>query len=205
MIRAARAAAILVGLGSSGCFGSAPDLQYYQLVPAVSAAPRAPSELVIAVEPFEVDAAYDDERIVYRPSPYRLSYYHYHRWSSTPGVQIADFLRAAYERSGLFRQVGSDVDPGTRLLVSGRVSAFEEVDESETSWVGRVRLDLLVRDVESGELLLAQAIEETEPLADQHPEGLARALSAALSRVALRTAPLLVELAQRAERRAGAQ
>jgi hypothetical protein len=46
-------------------------------------------------------------------------------------------------------------------------------------------------------VLWSEQFEETEPLAIQSPEGLARALSKALDRIANRTVPVVALLAER--------
>src|SRR5687767_11118118 len=97
--------ALVLLVAVAGCAGKMPETRYYQLAaPAKRTAP-AGTAAALAIEPLETDPAYDDERIVYRLTPYRLDYYNYHRWSSTPGTLIADFLEHTFERSGQFRSV----------------------------------------------------------------------------------------------------
>lgn len=189
-----RAAAIALALAA--CAGKVPETRYYQLAaPAAGPAPAATGELVIAVEPLSADDAYQDERIVYRTSPYRLDYYHYHRWSAAPGVLIAGYLEQALERSGRFRAVVRERGGDADVVLGGRVIAIEEVDESRARWIGRIALELTLEDARTGEVLWTGELAETEPLAAQSPEGLARALSAALGRIAARAIP---EIAARA-------
>jgi ABC-type uncharacterized transport system auxiliary subunit len=183
----------------AACAGKLPDTRFYQL--ASTAGPRgAPAtqsprgDLVIALEPFETDSGYDDERIVYRATPYRLDYYHYHRWSAAPGVLVGNFFEQALERSGRFHSV---VRSGVPLVVRGRVRAIEEVDHSKTRWVGRIVVDLALVDTATGATLWTEDFEETEPLRVQSPEGLAQALSIALGRIAAAAAPAIADHAGR--------
>ena len=173
------------------CASSIPDTHYYDLA---AAAPRraAASDVTIAIEPLDVDAAYDDERIAYRESRVRLDYYHYHRWSAPPGVLVANALERAREASGRFRAVVRDQSAGAHLVLGGRLVALEEVDVSKHRWVGRIALELHLRDADTNEVLWSADLEEREPLRAQSPEGLARALSRATARVAARIAPALV-------------
>jgi hypothetical protein len=60
--------------------------------------------------------------------------------------------------------------------------------------VGHIVLELTLSD-RSGRVLWSQQYEETEPLPAQSPEGLARALSAALERIARRAVPAVSALA----------
>lgn len=167
------------------CASTPPATHYYQLVvlrPHARQASRMPVGL--SIEPLAVDAAYATDRIVYRRSRYRLDYYHYHRWSSAPSLELTDYLRQAYARTGHFTLVTSQPmgEPGTATL-TGRILALEEVDESETRWVGRVALELALFDGTNAEPLWSESFVEQEPLDEQSPEGLARALSIALDRV----------------------
>lgn len=195
-----------LGLGLAGallaaCAGKLPATRFYQLAPSPAAAgaaggggsaagPGAPRDgPVLSIEPLTVDDAYQDERIVYRTGPYRLDYYQYHRWSSAPGTQIADFLEQVLERSGRFRAVVREAADGADAVLGGRVIALEEVDESPTRWLGRVTLELTLRDVQTGAVLWTDRLTGTEPLPTQSPEGLARALSVAMDRIGRRVIP----------------
>jgi uncharacterized lipoprotein YmbA len=181
---------LLVLLVVVGCGGSPPpQTHYYQLAaPTGGAGARGATTLI--VEPLATDAGYDDERIVYRPSPVRLAYYDYHRWSAPPGELVAGYLERALERGGRFRVVRAPTSDASAIL-TGRVVAIEEVDESPTRWLGRLVIELVLTDVATGTALWSEQFEETEPLRVQSPEGLARALSTAMSRIVRRATPPL--------------
>jgi cholesterol transport system auxiliary component len=177
--------------------GSVPTTRYYELVPPTGE-PSTDAALVIAIEPFEADAAYDDDRIVYRANAYRLDYYHYHRWSSPPGVMVAGFVERALEQSGEFRAVVREGTNRAAAVLGGRVVAIEEIDRTASQWEGRIALELTLTDPTSGEVLWSEQYEEREPLAQQSPEGLARALSDATARITARAAPEIARAARRA-------
>lgn len=185
---------VLVVLLLVACGGKLPETRYYQLVAPASAS--RPGDLVIGLESFETDSGYDDERIVYRTTPYRLDYYQYHRWSAPPGVMIGNFLEQALERSGEFRSVTRESERAP-VVIRGRVLAIEEVDTSKTRWLGRIVVELTLGDSKTGAVLWSEQFEETEPLRTQQPEGLAQALSIAMTRIAKRATPSIVELAKR--------
>jgi uncharacterized lipoprotein YmbA len=198
IVLATAAAAALAA--AAACGGKVPQTRYYQLAapaaaPVAVAAADAPAgrgELVIAIEPLAADEAYQDERIVYRTSPVRLDYYEYHRWSAPPGVLIAGYLEGALERTGRFRAVVRELSAGAHVVLGGRVVAIEEVDESPTRWLGRIAIELRLEDARTGAMLWIGKLAETEPLAEQSPEGLARALSVAMERIAARAIPEIV-------------
>jgi len=183
------------------CGGSVPETRFYELAPPTPVELRG--DTTIAIQTFDTDSAYDDERIVYRTNPYRLDYYQYHRWAAAPGVLVGNYLERALEHSGRFHAVvrGGDAP----LQLGGRVIAIEEVDATTTRWVGRIALELTLTDTRTGDVVWSEQIEETEPMPMQKPEGLARALSTALGRVADKIAPAIEHAAakQVASRRSG--
>jgi uncharacterized lipoprotein YmbA len=192
----------LAGAVLSACGGKVPETRFYQLAAPTAKAPAADGakdgDLVLVLEPLSVDDAYQDERIVYRTSPYRLDYYQYHRWSAAPGTLIADYLEQALERSGRFRAVVRESTESAPAVLSGRVIALEEVDESPARWLGKVTVELTLKDAQTGAVLWTDQLAETEPLPAQTPEGLARALSAAMDRIAKRAIPEIAERTQQA-------
>ncbi len=186
---------VLAVLALPACGGKLPETRYYQLAaPAPSAASHG--DAVLVLETLQTDAAYDDERIVYRTNPYRLDYYNYHRWSAAPGTLVGNFLETAFERTGKFRAVVRELAPNAAVILGGRVVAIEEVD-SPAQWTGRLVVELTLTDSRSGEPLWSEQLEETEPLAARSPEGLAKALSIAMTRIAQRAAPIVADLADK--------
>ena len=192
-----RLALVLLAVAAlSACGSKLPETRFYQL--AEPAGKPAPGEgVAIVVESLTTDSAYDDERIVYRVTPYRLDYYNYHRWAAAPGTLIANYLERALEKSGRFGAVTRELNPAAPVALGGRVVAIEEVDQTKTKWLGRIVVELTLTDRATGEVLWAEQFEETEPLAMQSPEGLARALSAALERIANRAVPIVSMLAEK--------
>ncbi len=182
----------------AGCTGAKlPDTRYYQLAAPASA--KIGGDLTLVMEPLTTDQAYDDERIVYRATPYRLDYYQYHRWSAAPGAMIGNFLEHSLEHSGRFRNVTRDMSPDAPAILGGRVVAIEEVDTSKGHWVGRIVIELTLTEVKTNRVLWSEQYEETEPLQNQNPEGLARALSAAMERIALKAGPAIEQHAHESQ------
>ena len=174
--------------------GSSPQTRYYQLAMPGEEAEQS-GQAILAVEQLVADAAYAEPRIVYRESPYRLDYYHYHRWSAPPGVMVSDYLRMAYRQSGRFRAVVSGYTPDATAILTGRIMALEEVDVADGEWLARVRLELHLRDARTGDLLWSTTATEEEPLRSRTPEGLAQSLSDAMGRIVAETAPAIAEVA----------
>jgi ABC-type uncharacterized transport system auxiliary subunit len=180
-----RLAIILILASCAG--GKTPETRFYQL--AAPAGPDGLGDLTLVLEPLTTDQAYDDERIVYRTTPYRLDYYQYHRWSAAPGTMVGNYLENALERSGKFRAVTRESSAEAPVILGGRVVAIEEVDKSKTQWVGRIVVELTLTEAHSNKTLWTEQFEELEPLRVQTPEGLAHALSVAMGRIAAKAAP----------------
>ena len=191
---------LVLVLALAACSSKTPDTRFYQLATPQQRAPKI-GDVTIVVEPLSTDPAYDDERIVYRANPYRLDYYHYHRWSAAPGMMIGNYLEEALERSGRFRAVTRELTADAPVVLGGRVVAIEEVDRSKTQWLGRLVLELTLTDTTTNRVLWTEQYEETEPVTTQTPEGLARALSVAMNRIVAKAAPVIE--ARAAERVAG--
>ena len=183
-------------IAAAACGGSTPQVRYYQLGTPPAQAAKSTGDKVLVVEALASDGAYDDERIVYRNNPYRLDYYNYHRWVATPGVLVGGYLEKALSRTGNFKAVLREQTADTSLVLGGRINAIEEVDRDPKHWVGRISLELTLTDPKTGDVVWAQPFEETEPLPVQNPEGLARAISIALDRIAQRAAPQIAEHAE---------
>ena len=180
------------------CGGKLTETRYYQL--AAPAAKPPGGDLLLVLETLTTDAAYDDDRIVYRTTPFRFDYYQYQRWSSAPGVMVGNYLEQAFETSGRFRGVVREMTPDAPVVLAGRVLAIEEVDRSSTAWLGRVVVELMLTDARTSEVLWSAQLEETEPLPQMTPEGLAQALSIAMSRIAAQAIPVVAELTERQAR-----
>jgi uncharacterized lipoprotein YmbA len=177
----------------AACTGTVPDTHYYQLAPTTAATPPH-GDRVLAVDSFTTDGPYDDERIVYRTTPYRLDYYQYHQWSAAPGAMIGAYLRDALARTGAFHAVVRDSAPGAGLVLGGRIIAIEELDQSPSHWVGRLAIQLTLTDAKSGNAVWTQTYDETEPLQTRTPEGLASALSIVMTRIVPRVVAAIAEL-----------
>jgi ABC-type uncharacterized transport system auxiliary subunit len=187
---AAALAAVLLGGGCLGGLGgdSAPAVRTYALSgPGPAASGRGRGALSIAVEELHADAPYDQRRIVYRASRYRVDYYDDDSWVAAPGVMVADSLRRAYQSSGRFAMVLSEPAADTAAILGGRVVAFDEVDEGARR-VAHLAVELELRDAETGRMLWSRRAEERIAMTAATRDALAAALSKAVARLAAATA-----------------
>jgi ABC-type uncharacterized transport system auxiliary subunit len=186
-----RFAIVALSIACAACGGTLTETRHYQLAQPEGKL-RGGNDILV-LESLTTNAAYDDERIVYRTTPVRLDYYHYHRWTSSPGAMVGNYLEQALETSGRFRAVVRELTPDAPVVLTGRVLAIEEIDRSATQWLGRIALELVLTDAHTGALLWTEQIDETEPLRQRNPEGLAAALSIAMSRIVAHVVPTIAE------------
>jgi ABC-type uncharacterized transport system auxiliary subunit len=188
--------------------GSPQQIRHYQPQVAtqqVASANKPPSEVILAVEDFSAGTAYDEQRIVYRADAYKFDYYHFHRWAAPAGQLVSDALREVYRDTGAFKAVVSSYATRADVVLSGRVIALEEVDKSKKEWLGRVHLGLRLRDAKTGELLWSETLRIDEPMKEQDPDGLAAAVSRALTSVGLDTTDTIVEYGKDSVRQSTSQ
>lgn len=187
----------------AACSGSVPQTRYYQLASPAPASGAETGGSVLAIEPLVTEGAYDDERIVYRLDPVRFDYYAYHHWSTTPGAMVGGYLQQSLARSGKFRSVVRDTTKDTSVVLGGRVTAIEEIDESKTRWIGHLAVELTLTDAKSGEMLWSHPYEQREPLTAQTPEALARAIGVAMDHIITDATPAITDLADKQARARG--
>lgn len=179
----------------AGACGSTPEVVHYRLQLEPTPAQSTPDhKVVLGLEQFTVDAAYDENKIVYRSSAYQLNYYFYHRWAAMPGLLVTDSLRRGYSQSGHFDSVTSGQVARSDIVLSGHVAAIEEVNLSDQEWVGRVVLELRLRDMATGTALWNEVVEEQVALEERTPAGLANGISKALTRIVDHTAPRFAQM-----------
>lgn len=181
----------------SGC-RSTPSVQHYQMSLETqqdklgeARDTNQSARITLGVDDFTSESAYNDVRLIYRKSPYRLDYYHYHRWSAPPSMMITDLMRVGFERTGAFKAVTTGYGRGVDAVLRGRVVAIEEVDESDKAWTARITLDLWLEDGRSGEVIWSSVMTRTREVETLNPEGVAIALSHVLGDLVVELTPLL--------------
>ncbi|MFZ6180938.1 ABC-type transport auxiliary lipoprotein family protein [Nannocystis pusilla] len=191
------------------CAPTVPTTRLYRVnlptTPGVAPWPCEPeARASLLVRDMRVAGAYDDARMMYRESEYRLQRYDYHEWIVPPGELVSDALRDGYAASGWFARVEREPDASIDAELHGRVLAIEEVDLTETRWAAHLRLELELFDARTHERLWARDYDLTRPLAERSPDGLAAAISAGLREVIDASAPSLGAASSRSCARAGA-
>ena len=128
---------IFVGCGG----GREPATKYYKLdipMAPVSAGQSAPVSL--RIEPFRAAALLRQDRIIYRPSPFEVGYYQYHRWAEPPNDSITKAMAEQLARSSIFQSIEiSDTGERTGYVLRGTIDRLQEVD-----YTGQVEVQVSV-------------------------------------------------------------
>ena len=173
------AALLLLSLG--GC-GKVPPSHYYTLESSLPAppAPAVTTGVEIAVTRFRANQGLSQDRLMYRPGPYRVDFYEYHRWVDTPPDLVTQNLVSHLRRSGMFRSVtGTRGASRADYLLRGRVEHLEEVD-SAGSVSARVGLSVELVEVKTRTRVWAGEGSHEAPVGERSVEGVVRALNECL-------------------------
>lgn len=166
----------------AGC-GSVPETYYYMptypMVTPVNA--HAPLDIVLGVEKFQAEVVYNDDRIIYRESPFEVKYYYYRRWISEPRHLVTEKALAHLKHSGYFRDVVAypsliKLD----YLLRGRVLAFEEWDENKSMY-GKVAFTVELLKPTQDAIIWRATFEKMTPAAKPVPVAVVEAISKSLS------------------------
>jgi uncharacterized lipoprotein YmbA len=159
-----------------------PEVHYYALALTVPEAPARATKTSLVVRPFTARDPYNQERFVYRASPYQLDFYHYHRWAASPAEQVTDWTRRYLRGSGLFARVFPTADGNADLAVGGVVRQIEEVDRAE-SWEAVLSIDFWLARADQRSPLWFQAYTATQRAAKRNPAAVAEAMSRNLENI----------------------
>jgi ABC-type uncharacterized transport system auxiliary subunit len=121
-----------------------PQNRYFTMAYTVLPSPEKPAPIPIAVRlrQLEISPAYDQERIVYRYSPYEFMYYDYMLWAVKPQKMLTDLIVRHLEQENLFETIAREL--GERrpdYELSGTIDAIEELDAGD-EWSAHLNFTL---------------------------------------------------------------
>lgn len=190
---------LLLWLGA--CGGAVPATHYYLL--AHAEAPRPAGQLKLVIDELEAEPTYQERRIVYRDSPYRIDFDPYNRWSADPRLLVTAFLRQAYVERGHFAWAGPSSRHEDVPVLSGMLLAFEELTFQPGGPVAHVELVLMLRAREGGPVRWSNAFRRDVRMERAGPEALAKAMSRLLIEIVDETGPELSRVAARVQAEGG--
>jgi ABC-type uncharacterized transport system auxiliary subunit len=165
---------LIITLAVAGC-GSSPKVDYYTL--AMESSGRAESEVNVVVERMHTTEALGRSRIMIAASETRVEYYATANWASSVSELVQRKLQSEF---------GEPRDADRKFLLSGRITAFEQVDAGGSS-SARLAIEAVIRDPtlkRYDEPLLTATFSATKPVAAADPDAVAAALSVCAEDVA---------------------
>ncbi len=174
----------------SGCMGSAakrPAMTFYRLnydSPVTGTQLQLP--LILAVEPFQGVPPYDTTLIIYSTGRFAQNRYFYHRWIAEPAEMITRLFARDIRTANIFQAVVTSGDPAATHVLKGTVEGFYEQD-TEDRWNAILSITVtLIAKTESGVtkgICFQKSYTKIQACEEKSPNGLAAAMSAAMSQV----------------------
>jgi ABC-type uncharacterized transport system auxiliary subunit len=163
-----RIALILLAMlvvGISGC-GAVPENKYYQLKApgeTISPAVGEPLPVTLLVGPLKASHLYREDRIVFATDSEQMGTYQIHRWAEPPAQMVQQLLLRTLRNSHRYSAVNllASNSHGDFLL-EGNLYDFKEVSGSKL--VGRMNLELELRDTKTGVIVWTHNYSHDEPV-----------------------------------------
>ena len=164
---------------AAGC-GAARPSRYYELtVPHETGddPPAAnPYPVSLLLGPLRSSHLYREDRIVYGTSSEHMGTYEYQRWAEPPTEMIEEALLRELRASGRFREVhGMRSNAAGDYLLHGRLFEFKEL--TGPPLVGRVEINLELRDVKTGSTVWDHFYSHDEPVDGKNISAVVAALN----------------------------
>lgn len=170
---------LFVAIGvASGC-GAARPVKYYQLtLPAdrPTSAETAPYPVTLLIGPLKASHLYREDRIVYGSSGEQMGTYENHRWAEPPTEMIETTLLHTLRATGHFQSViPLTSNAQGDFLLRGQLYDFKEV--SGSGFAARLRLELEMRDVKTGQTVWTHYYAYDEPVSGKEVQTVVAALN----------------------------
>lgn len=156
-----------------------PPVHYYALAVQLPAQALGTGKTSLVIRPLTARDPYDQERMVYRTSPYAFDLYNFHRWASSPAEQVTHWTRRYLQTTGLFSQVFPTTGGNADVMLGGVVRQCEELDH-ETTWEAALSIDFWLTRADERSPLWFRSYAVTKPANRRNPEAIAEAMSQGL-------------------------
>jgi len=180
---------LCIGLSCSCSIKNKPPqpITYYVLDyenPAMELQPALP--VTLSIEKFRTAAPYNSTRIVYSKNKFSQNKYFYHQWMAPPDKMISNLLVRDLTASKRFQAVVVSNDPLTSYLVRGTIDEFYEQD-TDSQWNAVLSVTIILINKQENDqtrrFIFQKNYKKIHPLDQKNPNGLARALSMAMSEI----------------------
>lgn len=154
------------------CSGTIPEMHYYLIdypIAMKNNEAEAVHQIVLGVARFEAAPLYQEERLVYRDSPYEGKYYHYHRWIASPEQMITEKVIEQLRASNRFEQVVAFPKYSqVNYVLQGTIKALEEWDEGD-QWYARVQITFEIMSKTDNQVIWQKTIEKKNRVSQKTP------------------------------------
>jgi ABC-type uncharacterized transport system auxiliary subunit len=170
--------ALLVYISLGGGCGAARPSKFYQLTVPSDATPTnasTPYHVTLMLAPITSSHLYREDHIVYTDNAQYMGVYQYQRWAEPPTEMIRDVLLRELRASDRFQGVytwGSNVRGD--YILRGHLYDFREI--SAGNLVGRVTLELELRDARTGATVWTHFYSHDQPVAGKDVASVVAAL-----------------------------
>lgn len=146
-----------------GC-SSVPLTHYYTFPPDLNpSVPAATSTypLVLALEPFDAEGPYAQEKIVYRDSPYEVNFYEYHKWLRSPEKLATDQALKLIAATRMFKRVHArPFQVYADYVLQGRMIMFDQWRNTTPPYV-RIQIEYQLMEPQEERILWTDRIDTT--------------------------------------------
>jgi ABC-type uncharacterized transport system auxiliary subunit len=136
----------------------------------------------LVIRPLTARDPYDQDRIVYRTSPYAFDLYSSHRWASSPAEQVTHWTRRYLQTTGLFSQVFPTTEGNADVVLGGVIRQFEEIDHDAT-WEAALSIEFWLTRANERSPFWFHSYSVTKPADRRNPEAIAAAMSQGLEEI----------------------
>lgn len=175
----------LPGCFSAGATGRATEFYTLEYPPPVFSG--SGSGEILKFDRFFSARSYDSTAMVYKPAALKVVAYNYHKWRTSPGDMITDYLLRDFRQSGLFRAVFSYRQPElARFVLGGGVEEFVEAKDTN-GWNAILALHVTLLDLKRPDMtekvMFQKRYRVVQPIEGESPEYFATGMSAALAQI----------------------
>jgi ABC-type uncharacterized transport system auxiliary subunit len=160
-----------------GCMSSPPRMYHQIYLPENPDLSSFKIDKSVYIDRVQTMLFYDNFEIVYRETPFQLSYYSYDFWAEKPAVLIRDSIYDYFKKNKIFSRVLKELTEGDAdYTLRARIRAIEEEDHAE-AWLARLSMEIEVVEFETGVLVLSHEFDKKKQMSRMDVEQLPVALS----------------------------
>ena len=157
-----------------------PEVHHYALSLQLPETRRSTARTSLVIRPLTARDPYDQDRMVYRTSPYAFDLYSSHRWASSPAEQVTYWTYRYLQTTGLFSQVFPTTEGNADVVLGGMIRQFEEIDHDAT-WEAALSIEFWLTRANERSPFWFRSYTVTKPASRRNPEAIAEAMSQALA------------------------